>query len=424
MPATIWPLIKIILVFSAILLGIRGKAGIGFSILLGSLLLALLFQVGPLEWLSLAMSAMAREKFVLLAAIVLLILYFSDILKHSGQGQRLMDHIARFLVWPRPRLVFFPALIGLLPMPGGAIFSAPMLKEIAAPFQIAAPRLVLLNYWFRHIWELCWPLYPGIILAAAIAEVSIFHLLALTWPGLVLTVSLGWWFFLRPAVLPLVQQPEQHGGTSGSMPALLREAAPLLIAVLGALGLEGLFVLVAPGIAMEWGFLGALLAAMAWLVLCNGMTWSRLKPIFISAHALRMLFLVAAIFIFKEVLDQGGVVTELAGSVTTVSALFWLSMLLPLVVGLISGLAVAFVGGTVPLIFGLALQLQVANPLGYVVLALFSGYIGLLASPLHICLILSCQYFHTRLDQVLRQLVAPCLWLWFFAMGYSLLLIR
>ncbi len=139
---------------------------------------------------------------------------------------------------------------------------------------------------------------------------------------------------------------------------------------------------------------------------------------------MRMLFLVAAIFVFKAVLEQGGVVDALAGSVTTTKALFWISVFLPFIVGMISGLTVAFVGGTLPLIMGLAAHLQIEQPLAYVVLTLFSGYIGVLASPLHICLILTCEYFHVRLDQVLKSLALPCTIMLLLAMGYAWLLLE
>jgi uncharacterized protein len=422
---SLWPLLKIILVFAAILLGIRCRTGIGASILLGSLLLALLFRVGVLQWIEIGFFGVFQEKVVLLSVIVLLILYLSDMLERTGQGQRLMQHVSKALTWPRLRLVFFPALIGLLPMPGGAVFSAPMIRDIGAPLRVPPRQLVLLNYWFRHVWELCWPLYPGIILAAYIADMSLFRLLAFTWPSLALTIVLGWLFYLRPGVLALtstLDAPLQPAATNRF--AMLTEALPILIAVLGALGLEGILVLLDLNIPLEWGFVAALIAAMVCVTLQNRLDAAKLWPVFKNPHALQMLFLVAAIFVFKAVLEEGGVVRELAGSVTSAAALFWVSLALPFIVGMISGLTVAFVGGTLPLILGLAGQLQIDQTIGYIVLTLFSGYIGVLASPLHVCLILSCGFFHTSLEGVLKKLLAPCALMLLFAGGYAFFLIR
>jgi hypothetical protein len=42
------------------------------------------------------------------------------------------------------------------------------------------------------------------------------------------------------------------------------------------------------------------------------------------------------------------------------------------------------------------------------VLAFCSGYIAVLVSPLHICLVLTCTYFNADLTKVYRKLWIPC----------------
>jgi hypothetical protein len=44
----------------------------------------------------------------------------------------------------------------------------------------------------------------------------------------------------------------------------------------------------------------------------------------------------------------------------------------------------------------------------YMMLLLCSGFTGVLLSPLHLCLILSNQYFNARMKDVYRQLWLPC----------------
>ena len=43
-------------------------------------------------------------------------------------------------------------------MPGGAIFSAPLVKGAAEGLDATPGQLSLVNYWFRHVWEVAWPL--------------------------------------------------------------------------------------------------------------------------------------------------------------------------------------------------------------------------------------------------------------------------
>lgn len=116
------PFLKVFAAFALMLAGMRFKIGLAISILLGGLFMGLVFGMGVSNLATVSAMALIQEKFLFLAAIVGLIMMLSDGLERSGQSKRLMDSLSGYLTSPRLRLIFFPALIGLLPMPGGAIF--------------------------------------------------------------------------------------------------------------------------------------------------------------------------------------------------------------------------------------------------------------------------------------------------------------
>ena len=93
----------------------------------------------------------------------------------AGQMQRLLENFRGLITNIRINLIIFPALIGLLPMPGGAIFSAPMVKDLGRKSGFSGDKLSFVNYWFRHIWEYCWPLYPGVLLATIELQTTFFN---------------------------------------------------------------------------------------------------------------------------------------------------------------------------------------------------------------------------------------------------------
>ena len=228
------PFLKVLLAFGIMLAGMRFKVGLGLSILAGSLAMGFMFELGLLEWAKAGAMALTQEKFLFLAAIVGLILILSDAMERSGQSRRLMESLSGYLTSPRLRLVFFPALIGLLPMPGGAVFSAPMVKTVSEGMNIANSDRAVLNYWFRHVWELVWPLYPGIILTVALADIQIIDLIAYTWPGTPIMLLVGWFFFLRPGVLGAEDLVMTGLPAESSKRIVFREGLPLLIAICGA----------------------------------------------------------------------------------------------------------------------------------------------------------------------------------------------
>jgi hypothetical protein len=79
----------------------------------------------------------------------------------------------------------------------------------------------------------------------------------------------------------------------------------------------------------------------------------------------------------------------------------------PFLLGLLTGVNHAFVGISFPIllpIFGLA------HPdLVLVMFAYVSGFVGILLSPAHLCLILTVDYFQADLRDVYKILIWPCL---------------
>ena len=102
---------------------------------------------------------------LILALVIVLIVLFSALLKTSGRLESIAASLKAVSSHPGVSLALAPALIGLLPMPGGAVFSAPMVETAVGNYRIKAESKLAINYWFRHIPEFVWPLYPGFILS-------------------------------------------------------------------------------------------------------------------------------------------------------------------------------------------------------------------------------------------------------------------
>jgi len=405
------PFLKVLAAFVLMLVGIRLKAGIGLSILAGGLAMALLFGMGLVEWGKVGMLALTQEKFLFLAAIVGLILVLSDAMERSGQSKRLMDALSGYLTSPRLRLVFFPALIGMLPMPGGAVFSAPMVKSVSEDMKVTNADRAVVNYWFRHVWEVCWPLYPGIILTVALADMTIADLISKTWPGALVMIGAGWFFFLRPGVLGRGELMAPMPFVAGGKRAALREGVPLLIAIGGAIGLETAISAFTASVPFEWGVIVALAGGVVCVMAQNtelGLPF--LKDVITRKSLWSMVFVIVAIFVFKDVMMAAGVVEEMSQAAGGGAALFAAAVFLPFLVGMVAGINVAFVGATFPLLLALLETLGMQGQMiPYLILATFAGFTGVMISPIHICLILTCQYFECDLAKTWRKLVAPCL---------------
>ncbi len=419
------PLLKIIFVFVCMLAGIRLKLGVGASILIGGGVLAFLTSMQSGEVVQVAAAALRDDKTVFLVLIVALIMVLSGLLEKTGQAGRIMNSLTGYLRSPRLRLVFFPALIGLLPMPGGAIFSAPMIQEAANGLDVSSRDKAVINYWFRHVWELAWPLYPGMILAASLCGMSIFEYIGYTYPGAFFCIALGYFFYLRPSVLPMKNNDHQADvpGNGRDIKKVIKEGLPLIVAIGGAFVFETLLSFIFPAVFFEIGIILALFAAVLSCIFANPGSLPIVRKLLLEKRFLNMIFMIVCVFVFKDVLGASGVVDELSRLAGGEAALIAAAVFIPFLVGFIAGITLAFVGAAMPLVVGLVHATGLEHQLpAWAVLCMFSGFSGILASPIHICFLLTCEYFKVDMFSAWKKVVIPSLVLMLLGVAYFLVL--
>jgi hypothetical protein len=175
---------------------------------------------------------------------------------------------------------------------------------------------------------------------------------------------------------------------------LLRTSWPILLIV--GLVLAGLDVVIAFPLAL------ALLACQ------QRAKWPELKIALKYGADLQILFLLYSIMLFKATIEGAG------AAYTLFSDMQYIGMptpvilaLLPFLMGFATGISMGFVGISLPLLVPfITLGSQVDSYA--LMLAYISGYVGVLLSPLHLCLILSTEYFKASFAKVYR-LILPLL---------------
>ena len=155
---------KVGLSLAGILLANRFGLSLGFAILLFSLILSMWSGTG-LSGLWFQVASFEDPENYMLPVVILLLLFFTEALDRTGRMERTVNALKNWLKSKRMLLAGLPALVGLLPMPAGALFSAPMVASVDSKEELDPQHKAAINYWFRHIWEYWWPLYPGVIIA-------------------------------------------------------------------------------------------------------------------------------------------------------------------------------------------------------------------------------------------------------------------
>jgi hypothetical protein len=419
-------ILRVILVFIIILIAIRKKLSLGNAFLLGAIILGLVFGLHPKNMIQSIFTSITHPKTLSLAIIVSLILVFSHSMEMAGQMQRLLNSFQGLIKSHQLNMVIFPALIGLLPMPGGAIFSAPMVKTLGSRLRLSNTQLSYINYWFRHIWEYCWPLYPGVILTVTLADLNLWVFVLFLLPLTIVTFCLGYWPL---KVFGVVFHQKEHNRVEQNRPPIgpfLKELTPIVITIGLGIGIGAIFSIafrsnaLFVSIAKETGLILALCVAIGWVWYQNRLSTAQRWQVLTNRQLLHMVYMVVSILVFKSVLEDSHAVAAISNEL-----LGWhiplmpITVLLPFLVGGVVGITIAVVGTTFPILIALIESFGEGHfILSYMMLALASGFAGILLSPLHVCLLLSNEYFGTTLGAIYRYLWIPCLFLLFSGIAY------
>lgn len=328
------------------------------------------------------------------------IILLSGLMQRTGTLQRLGDAVRTTLGSARGGVALLPALVGLLPMPGGALFSAPLVDAAATGSPISPARRAAANYWFRHTWEFWWPLYPGIIAAVELSGIPWSEwTLRLLWLTPVAAV-LGWVLILGGA-----RHKDSRRDGRGFGP-LVREMVPILL-------IPGL-VLISHSVSLAivswqpdstW-----LLLASVWVSIGYVLLRARQKPsAILKALNLRMVSmagLIVALMAYKEIITASGMAQALEGEFAQARLpAIPIASAIACVGGLVTGIAVGFVGSTFPIIttFLRASPLEFTCAMG---IAFLWGWAGMMLSPLHLCLLVTREHFRAEWARM-YALLAP-----------------
>jgi hypothetical protein len=396
------------MVFILVLICIRKKLSLGNAFILGAIFLSVLFGLKPLAMLKSMVASIIDPKTLSIAGIVSLILILSNSMEMAGQMQRLLDSFRGLVSSPRLNLAILPALIGLLPMPGGAAFSAPMVKELGTQSKLSGAQLSFVNYWFRHIWEHWWPLYPGILLTTVITDLSLAFIMLLMCPFTFLAVWLGYRALKDSELAGQVAEGQPHS----PLKPFLKELIPIIIAIVPGLAMGIVFSTVFPTfpISKEIGLILALCMAVGWVWYENGTSKSGIWSTLLNPRLLKMMYMIAAILIFKGILANSNAADAVGRDLVQMRVpLMLIVIALPFLVGMSGGIVIAFVGSTLPILIPLIHSFGEAAFLpAYVMLVLASGFTGVMLSPLHLCFLLSNEHFGVSIRSVYKHLWWPC----------------
>lgn len=377
-------IIKLLTILTFIVLLLRRKYRIGIVLLSASALLALLYLMSPKEIILNISAAVSNPITIKLGFSLIMIRVLEMILRENNVLTEMMEASKSLFRNRKLVIISMPMLIGILPSLGGAYFSAPMVNESTKGLKMSQEEKGFINFWFRHPWEYILPLYPGILLASAVSGVELRTLILINLPYAVTMLLTGFFLSMREVKGNVEYSSVSPQGLSSFIPIILIVLLVMVFKV--ELHLSLIILIIGLFIFYRYGA-GKILKALKY------------------GFALDVILLVLGVMLFKELMEGTGAVRNLgeffvAKGIPIMPLLF----LLPFASGFLTGITVGSVGSTFPLL----LHMLHGFPLGAVSFAFASAFLGVLLSPVHVCLILTKEYFNADIWMIYKKMLPAC----------------
>ncbi len=415
-------LVKILISLGIILVTNKFIKNLALSIFAGTAVLAIWSGHSADTIFSISWNKFYSLDNAMLSAIIFLVIWLSSQMAKAGIMEDLVNTIKGKLS-VKGAIAVLPAIIGLLPMPGGAIFSAPLVDDCDEKDIIDPILKTKINYWFRHIWEYTWPLYPGLILTSGISNLPIWQLSLLGLPLTAAAVITGYFFLLRKVKNQSTNKGKLQKG-------IFKLILPILVVIV-VYAIILVFIPSIPKFNKYMPMILGLLSAMLLLQYQRPLSFKDLKSVVLSKKPLVMVLIVMLVGIYGAFIEAklpDGILLmdqmrmELDNLGIPIIALI---MIIPFVSGLTTGISVGFVGASIPI----AISLLGSDPalvqiLSTVSLAFSFGFMGVMMSPVHICLIVTNEHFKTSLTKSLTSLFPLIATMLVFALVYSQIILK
>jgi len=316
------------------------------------------------------------------------IMFLSQLYKETGLVNVLTRSLSGFIKNSKVTVSLLPAVIGLLPVAGGALMSAPMVEAEADKLGLDKSKKTYINIWFRHAILPVYPISQFLILTAALTETSIDALIARQALVVTVMIIIGYFIGLRKTQVAKTDNTEAESNPKANLKGLLYSFLPIIITIILAAALN-----VNIAIATLAGVITILIITRTKVTafqktLKNKAVWEVTLAAF------------GALLLRNVTLASGA--SEILGSAlanTNLNEIIVLSIV-PAVLGFLLGSPSGAVALSVPILAETVTFIPKNASLLYI-----SAYLGYLSAPTHLCLVFTAQYFKTSISKSYKYLI-------------------
>jgi integral membrane protein (TIGR00529 family) len=362
------------------------RVGLGISLTAAALLMSLL-SLGISGTATVLYETCLDQTTLTLVFASFFIILLSILYKETGLVNVLTRSLGGFIKNSKLIVSLLPAVIGLLPVAGAALMSAPMVEAEADKLGLDKAKKTYINIWFRHAILPIYPISQFLILTVALTGISIDSLIARQAPIVAVMIIVGYVIGLRKIRNIKNADSETKSNPNANLKGLLYSFLPIIVTIVLAILNVDIAISTLVGVITLLAITKTKLATFQ-KVLKNRTVWEVTLAAF------------SALLLRNVTLASGA--SQILGSAlanTNLNEIVILSVV-PAALGFLLGSPT----GAMALSASILAETVTFIPKN-VSLIYISAYLGYLGAPTHLCLVFTAQYFRTSITKSYRYLI-------------------
>lgn len=403
-------LIGVIIAFAVIIFLIRKKINFGLSLILGSIIVGIfsLMEIDPVSipkgFIKAIVYSVDDQKFqfetIELAILLTIIFVLAKCMQETGAIKKLIDSL-RTIFYKGGTLGVIPAIYGLMPVPGGALFSAPLIDKEGEKYKLDQNKKNFLNVWFRHIWFPIFPVSAAMILicSSEFSDIDIYSLVVADFPAFIAFIVIGFIFlkiFIKKIPKPEKKPKKEYNGLIYLLPPII----PIIIYL-------ALFFLDIPNLKVYQRsvFIIGVLISIIFLYYLIKINRAKYIEILKRSLSVNLALAIIGIMIFREMIEvskANEIITDLISQAPFPPVI--IIIIIPFILGVLTG----YNFGAIALSYFLVepfFELIDIHIIGLTSIIFISSLVGYLISPIHLCNVVSSDYLKTDSTRMYKMYI-------------------
>jgi len=379
-------ILAIAIAFSFILYLVNKGVNLGFATAGGGVLLALLAGLSVPETARVFLLGLVAPDTLELAADVFLIVVLSKMMQDYGILDKMVESLELLFGSPKALLYVIPCLLSSFSAVGAAIIAAPVIDRLGDEVGISRAKKAAINLYLRHAWYFVLPISVSLLNAAYVSGAPLLELIKAQIPTALACLVAGYLVYFRPIKTDRAVRSKRDRSIQSIMKTL-KYTGPLLISV----------------ILVVWiPFYIALLAACAVTYLLREKE-KNLYDMLIKGQgkSYNLIYAVAGVMVFKNIIGSIPAMETLLQSVANLGIPLW-------IIAVVLSIALAFISGSTnvvtAMLYPLLLPLIPRDQLTAMAMLIYvTGFTSYFISPLHLCQVLTNEYFGVSWRELYRE---------------------